>query len=55
MMFLLLYKISPEEGSISLIIDLPKVVLPDPDSPTSPSISPSGILKFTFSTALTSP
>lgn len=47
--------ILPAEGSISLRIDLPTVVLPHPDSPTKPNVSPLNILKDKSSTALTFP
>ena len=33
-------KIFPEVGSISLMIVRPSVVFPQPDSPTTPSVSP---------------
>ncbi len=46
---------SPSVGSIALIILLPVVVLPLPDSPTSPSVSPFFIKKLTSSTAFTHP
>ena len=43
----------PEVGSISRSMQRPVVVLPLPDSPTSPNVSPSSMLKLTSSTALT--
>ena len=46
-----LYKISPEiifaVGAITPVIDLANVVLPQPDSPTIPSSSPSFKFKET--------
>jgi hypothetical protein len=42
---------SPEVGSINLRIDRPVVDLPQPDSPTSPSVSPGMMSKLTSSTA----
>ena len=36
----------PDEGSINRIMERPKVVLPQPDSPTSPNVSPLNISKF---------
>ena len=47
--------IDPDVGSISLRINRPTVVLPQPDSPTSPSVSPRWMAKLTPSTALTWP
>src|SRR6202023_1803691 len=44
---------SPEVGSMSRSRHRPVVVLPLPDSPTSPNVSPSLIAKLTSSTALT--
>ena len=44
---------SPEVGSMSRRMQRPVVLLPLPDSPTSPNISPSSIEKLTSSTALT--
>ncbi len=44
---------SPEVGSISRSMQRPVVLLPLPDSPTSPNVSPSSIVKLTSSTALT--
>src|SRR4029077_2944487 len=46
-------QISPEVGSISRRMQRPVVVLPQPDSPTRPSVSPRPISKLTPSTALT--
>jgi hypothetical protein len=43
----------PEVGSISRSMHRPVVVLPLPDSPTSPKVSPSAMLKLTLSTAFT--
>src|SRR5579884_1323371 len=48
-------RIWPEVGSISRSTTLPKVVLPEPDSPTKPYEVPAGIDMLTSSTALTSP
>ena len=42
---------SPEVGSISRRIERPVVDLPQPDSPTSPSVSPGMMSKLTSSTA----
>ena len=47
--------IEPSVGSSSRIIARPVVLLPQPDSPTSPSVSPFAIEKLTPSTARTSP
>ena len=44
---------SPDVGSISRRMQRPVVLLPLPDSPTSPNISPSSMEKLTSSTALT--
>src|SRR6266545_3718532 len=44
---------SPDEGSISRRMHRPVVLLPLPDSPTRPNISPSSIVKLTSSTART--
>src|SRR5438552_18373899 len=43
----------PLEGSVSLISVLPRVVLPQPDSPTSPKVSPLLMPIETPSTAFT--
>lgn len=43
----------PEVGSYNFKIVLPVVVLPHPDSPTNPKVSPLLIVKETLSTALT--
>ena len=43
--------IEPEKGLKSPHINLAKVDFPEPDSPTSPKISPSFISKDTLSTA----
>src|SRR5204863_8823182 len=43
----------PEDGWISGRMQRPVVLLPLPDSPTRPNISPSSIVKLTLSTALT--
>src|SRR5215471_13241259 len=45
----------PAVGSISRSIVRPTVDLPQPDSPTSPSVSPASIVKLTPSTANTVP
>jgi hypothetical protein len=45
----------PAVGSISRRTVRPTVVLPQPDSPTSPSVSPGRIEKLTPSTANTRP
>ena len=45
----------PAVGSISLRMVLPTVDLPQPDSPTRPSVSPLAMVKLTPSTALTAP
>ena len=42
---------SPDVGSISRRMQRPVVVLPLPDSPTRPNVSPSSIVKLTSSTA----
>src|SRR3989304_8148799 len=47
--------ISPAVGSISRRMHRPTVVLPRPDSPTRPYVSPSLISRSTPSTALTYP
>src|SRR5215472_3194891 len=47
--------IEPPVGSVSLMMVLPKVVFPQPDSPTSPSVSPGATERETPSTALTLP
>src|SRR4026207_1855647 len=44
---------SPDVGSISFMIMRPVVVLPHPDSPTSPTVSPRRMAKPTPSTART--
>src|SRR2546423_14326399 len=44
---------SPAVGSIKRRMQRPVVDLPQPDSPTSPKVSPRRILKLTSSTALT--
>src|SRR5262245_3118318 len=44
---------SPDEGSMSRRMQRPVVVLPLPDSPTSPNVSPASMLKLTSSTAAT--
>src|ERR1700733_11395092 len=44
--------IRPPGGS-SRISEVPSMVLPEPDSPTSPSVSPSSMVKLTPSTACT--
>src|SRR2546428_9941117 len=46
---------SPLVGSISRRITRPSVVFPQPDSPTSPSVSPRRIVRDTPSTAFTAP
>ena len=43
--------ICPEVGSVSRAIARPKVVLPQPLSPTRPSVSPGSIARLTPSTA----
>src|SRR5215510_5825292 len=48
-------RILPAVGSISRSTVRPTVVLPQPDSPTSPSVSPAAIVKLTPSTANTMP
>ncbi len=45
----------PEVGSIRRRIKRPSVLLPDPDSPTKPKVSPDSMSKETSSTARTSP
>jgi hypothetical protein len=45
----------PPVGSTSLSTARPKVVLPQPDSPTRPMVDPRGTSKSTPSTALTEP
>ena len=45
--------ILPAVGSSSLMIVRPSVVLPQPDSPTMPTVSPGRTVKSTPSTALT--
>src|SRR5882672_499086 len=44
---------SPDEGSMRRRMQRPVVVLPLPDSPTRPNVSPSSMLKLTSSTAET--
>ena len=44
---------SPAVGSISRRMQRPVVDLPEPDSPTSPSVSPGAMSKLTLSTACT--
>src|SRR3984893_14908904 len=46
-------RMSPEVGSISFMIIRPVVVLPQPDSPTSPTASPRPMSKLMPSTART--
>src|ERR1700687_5891932 len=46
-------RMSPEVGSISFMIIRPVVVLPQPDSPTSPTVSPRPMSKLLPSTART--
>ena len=46
---------SPELGSISRRMQRPVVDLPQPDSPTTPSVSPFSTSKLTWSTAWTLP
>jgi len=53
-MFWLRYTIGPLEET-SLNNAMPSVDLPEPDSPTTPSVSPSRIDRVTPSTALTAP
>ena len=48
-----LNRTSPDVGSMSRRMQRPVVVLPLPDSPTSPNVSPSSIVKLTPSTART--
>ena len=55
MMSLSSNRISPSVGSIRRRIVRPSVDLPQPDSPTTPSVSPSSTVRLTPSTALTSP
>ncbi len=45
--------LEPEVASSSLIITLPNVALPQPDSPTNPKVCPFFIENDTSSTALT--
>ncbi len=45
----------PEFGFSSATISLPIVVLPQPDSPTSPNVSPALTVKETSETACTAP
>jgi hypothetical protein len=52
--FMLPLKILPEVG-INLMIDKPRVVFPQPDSPTTPKDSPFFKLNDKSSTALTIP
>jgi hypothetical protein len=47
--------ISPDVGSIRRRIARPVVVLPQPDSPTTPSVSPRATSKDTSFTAFTAP
>src|ERR1017187_2927304 len=46
-------EISPDVGSTSRTMARPSVVLPQPLSPTRPSVSPGAMLKLTSSTAFT--
>ncbi len=46
-------RISPEVGSISRMMQRPVVDLPQPDSPTRPSVSPGRMSSVTPSTART--
>src|SRR5271163_3874201 len=46
-------KTLPEVGSISRRMRRPKVDFPEPDSPTSPRVSPASISRLTLVTALT--
>ena len=48
-----LKRTDPEVGSISRSRQRPVVVLPLPDSPTRPNVSPASTAKLTSSTALT--
>src|SRR5579862_768591 len=48
-----LKRMSPDVGSINLRMQRPVVVLPLPDSPTNPNVSPASIVKLTSSTART--
>ena len=48
-------RISPLVGDIARRMQRAVVVLPQPDSPTRPSVSPSRIVKLTSSTAATAP
>ena len=48
-----LYSTSPKVGFTKPVIILAIVDLPEPDSPTKPSVSPSNISKETSLTALT--
>jgi len=41
----------PSLGSMSRLIIFRVVVLPQPDGPTNTTISPAGMVRFTFSTA----
>src|SRR5258708_13352145 len=45
----------PSEAGTSRMIALPRVDLPQPDSPTRPSVSPASTSKLTSSTARTTP
>src|SRR5581483_10241522 len=45
----------PEVGSMRRKMRRPRVLLPEPDSPTSPNVSPGSMLNETSSTARTSP
>ena len=47
--------IRPAVGSSSRVSSRPVVVLPQPDSPTRPSVCPAGTEKSTSSTACTAP
>ena len=47
--------ILPSVGVLSCRIERPVVDFPQPDSPTSPSVSPRRMKKLTSSTAFTSP
>jgi hypothetical protein len=51
--FLALEVTSPEVGSIRRRMQRPVVLLPQPDSPTTPSVSPGARSKLTPSTACT--
>src|SRR5262245_55817538 len=48
-------KISPDVGASSFMIIRPVVVLPQPDSPTRPTVSPAPMWKLMLSTARTAP